>query len=330
VPVSALFILWLVFLAPTQIGGPVSLGVVKGTSMQPSLQTDDLVVAYEMPSYRIGDVIVYDKFGGSIVHEIVGAPNIGVFRTEGIHNNHLDSWNVRTSDIRGKVLFVIPKLGGFFVLLGTNPLFAGAAGVLVAAGVLLPSRKPKYSERLKNLLIHSAQEQRRIKPSAALVITLLWVLVIASIAATVLQLIQGLPLFPRVSWSLVAMSTAFAILIGFWEFNGDGRNLKEPSRSIAVLGPVLRRIPGDVQVETSNVQVVELPSAYKLRDVKEHLNLPVLHQIQLKPVVHSFYVVTDELIYVWRVALDNQSTVADSEDQHLRRVLSTERNNRDE
>ncbi len=97
-----------------------------------------------------------------------------------------------------------------------------------------------------------------------------------------------------------------------------------------MLGPVLRRIPGDVQVETSNVQVVELPSAYKLRDVKEHLNLPVLHQIQLKPVVHSFYVVTDELIYVWRVALDNQSTVADSEDQHLRRVLSTERNNRDE
>ena len=31
--ICGIFTLWLVFLAPTQIGGPVSLGVVKGTSM---------------------------------------------------------------------------------------------------------------------------------------------------------------------------------------------------------------------------------------------------------------------------------------------------------
>ena len=205
-----------------------------------------------------------------------------------------------------------PKLGGFFVLLGTNPLFAGAAGVLVAVGVLLPSRKPKYSERLKHLLIHSAQEQRRIKPSAALAITLLWVLVIASIAATVLQLIQGLPLFPRVSWSLVAMITAFAILIGFWEFNGDGRGQPEPKKSMAILGPRLHRVPPEVEIAGVNDTVIRMKSASQLRNVKEHGNLPVFHQIDVATRTHKFWIITDAAVYTWQVQSQLKEPLADA------------------
>jgi signal peptidase len=302
VVICGIFTLWLVFLAPTQIGGPVSLGVVKGTSMQPLLHSGDLVVAYRMPEYRIGDLIVYDKFGGSIVHEIIAESTPGVFRTEGIHNQHHDSWNVRFADVRGKVLFIVPQLGGFFVLLGTSPLFAGVAGVLMAALILLPARRPKYSELLKRLLEHSAGEHRRIKRGAALVMTLLWVLVVASIAATVLQLLQGIALYPRVATSLLALVVAFAVLIAFWEFNADGRNLAEPSKSIAILGPVLRRIPPEIDVEEHGVELIAVKSAFKLRDAKEHFNLPVLHQIHTEPVSHSFYVVTENVIYVWRVS----------------------------
>jgi hypothetical protein len=269
--------------------------------MQPALFSNDLVVAYRQPEYFIGDVVIYSQFGGSVIHKIIKRTSPTTFITRGINNGYQDSWTVHEHDIRGKMLFVIPQLGGFFVLVSTNPLFAGFAGVFAASLVMLPPRKAKLSQRLLTILNHSSTESRRIKPWMSVTMTLLWVLVVSSLTATALQLLRQVDFYPQIALSLGALVVSFVVLIGFWEFNGDGRGLPEPQRSIAMLGPRLHRIAPDVVVTPAEMPLVELDSAARMRGVKEHGHLPVLHQIDAATATHSFYLLTDEVAYVWRV-----------------------------
>lgn len=274
--------------------------------MLPALQTNDLVVAYRQADYQIGDVVIYQKLGGFVVHRIVEETEPGEFVTRGINNSNADSWGVASADIQGRLLLVIPQFGALFVLLSTNPLFAGFAGVLVAAFVLFPTRSAKPSPRLQELLKHSAHETRHIKPLAAMQMSLLWILVIASVTASVLEIIYNLPLYPQLALSLVAVLVAFALLVGFWEFKADGRGLPEPMKSIAVLGPVLHRVPPEASVSGTELETVEVTSAFKLRNIKERTRLPVLHQIDVATSTHKFFVVTESKVFQYSVVA-NQS-----------------------
>ena len=109
---------------------------VEGTSMLPTLEEGDLVVAQgvQMSDVNIGDVIVYDypcsTSGFSVIHRVVGTQG-GGFITKGDNNPSTDQASgiadsVVTSEcLAGRVVFVIPYVERLASLpYGTNYLLA--------------------------------------------------------------------------------------------------------------------------------------------------------------------------------------------------------------
>lgn len=84
-----------------------------------------LVNGKEEVKYEVGDVIVYSVSGVSapIIHRIIKINDDGTYQTKG--DNNLGQWDyefkVKSDQIKGKVIFIIPKIGYFKVL--TNKLF---------------------------------------------------------------------------------------------------------------------------------------------------------------------------------------------------------------
>jgi signal peptidase I len=106
---------WLL-LAPTTVGGPVSLVVTSGVSMQPAFHTGDLAVLRKSSTYHVGDVVGYHSRtlrGAVVMHRLVAADG-GRWTTKGDHNAWLDPDHPTNADIVGKLSLHIPK-GGFLL-----------------------------------------------------------------------------------------------------------------------------------------------------------------------------------------------------------------------
>lgn len=97
--------------------------VVLSGSMLPEIKVKDIVVTKKIPEERleIGDVITFispdTRFGGiSVTHRIIDkyydeSQGIYTYRTQGDANNVADAVPVPNSNILGKVILKIPKLG---------------------------------------------------------------------------------------------------------------------------------------------------------------------------------------------------------------------------
>ncbi len=90
--------------------------LIAGRSMEPSIKIGDIAVGTKALSrdLKVGDVIIFVKERGKIVHRIVKIEKTGeglLFFTRGDANRVADSDPVREAQIIGKVAFVIPKLG---------------------------------------------------------------------------------------------------------------------------------------------------------------------------------------------------------------------------
>lgn len=87
----------------------------------------DLPIIEGSNNYNIGDVIVYDipTQNIPIIHRIININPDGTYRTKGDHNSDLlpFEYSVSKEQIRGKVIFIIPKLGYFKVVF--NWIFGG-------------------------------------------------------------------------------------------------------------------------------------------------------------------------------------------------------------
>ncbi len=120
----ALAILIIVVIAAI-LSGTIMLAVVEGISMEPLLQTGDVVfVVKTSPSQiKVGDVIVYHRYGGGfIIHRVIEIRRISptttglVFITKGDNNPYPDP-PVPASQVVGKVVSIghlvikIPALG---------------------------------------------------------------------------------------------------------------------------------------------------------------------------------------------------------------------------
>lgn len=77
--------------------------------------------------YNVGDVIVYSVPGinAPIIHRIIKINDDGTYQTKGDNNSgQLNyEYSVKPEQIKGKVIFIIPKIGYFKVI--TNRLFGG-------------------------------------------------------------------------------------------------------------------------------------------------------------------------------------------------------------
>ncbi|MEM5772638.1 MAG: signal peptidase I [Candidatus Aenigmatarchaeota archaeon] len=80
----------------------------------------DLPIVQGSDDYKVGDVIVYEVPGQSIpiIHRIIKINPDGTYMTKGDHNSGLlpFEYSVKKEQIKGRVIFIIPKLGYFKVI----------------------------------------------------------------------------------------------------------------------------------------------------------------------------------------------------------------------
>ncbi|MEM5879408.1 MAG: hypothetical protein QXU74_02870 [Candidatus Aenigmatarchaeota archaeon] len=80
----------------------------------------DLPIVQGSDEYKVGDVVVYEVPGQEIpiIHRIVKINPDGSYMTKGDHNPDLlpFEYSVKKGQIKGRVIFIIPKLGYFKVI----------------------------------------------------------------------------------------------------------------------------------------------------------------------------------------------------------------------
>lgn len=121
--------------------GSTKLLTVLGGSMSPAMDPGDVAVVTRIdPSeLKAGDIVAYrraDDPNEIVSHRVVDVIDDGElsFRTKGDANEDPDPYLVGSSDVVGKVTFVVPKLGYVFHFAKT-PI--GFAILVVAPAVLL-------------------------------------------------------------------------------------------------------------------------------------------------------------------------------------------------
>lgn len=118
------------------------ISVVLSGSMEPTLSVDDLVIVHEQDSYETGDVVVYQSGNILVIHRIISIEGDAVI-TQGDANNIADQ-PIQLSDIRGKAVAHVPKIGAVGLFMKTP---AGFLIVLIGAVVLF--ELPYWKERRK-------------------------------------------------------------------------------------------------------------------------------------------------------------------------------------
>jgi signal peptidase I len=147
---------WLL-LAPTTVGGPVSLVITSGTSMQPRFHTGDLAVLHTASTYHVGDVVGYRSRtlqGAVVLHRLVAADG-GRWTTKGDHNTWLDPDHPTNAEVIGKLWVHVPK-GGYLLTRVLLPL--ALVGFIC---LLLPFRKRRSTDEDGEPVMSSASQTKR-------------------------------------------------------------------------------------------------------------------------------------------------------------------------
>jgi signal peptidase I len=131
-------LLWATELRPQRLGGTTDYVMVQGVSMLPTYHTGDLVLVRPSLDYGVGDIVAYRVPAGdvgaglTVIHRIVGGSATRGFVTKGDHNDAVDDWRPRSSDIEGIPWLVVPGGGGTLAFLHAPvPLGALAAAMAV-------------------------------------------------------------------------------------------------------------------------------------------------------------------------------------------------------
>lgn len=139
---------WFILLRPTALGGPTSYLFVSGTSMLPTLETGDLVIAQSATTYEVGDVVAYHVpegqpgAGALVIHRIVGGA-ANAFLIQGDNREQPDDWRPASDDIVGRLWLRIPGAGTAIAFIKQPGVLAPLAAGLAVTFVLLGGRRPE-------------------------------------------------------------------------------------------------------------------------------------------------------------------------------------------
>ena len=136
--------------APLALGASPPLLAIASGSMVPALERGTLVVLeHATPgSIHVGTIIAFHVscLPSPTVHRVVKILQNGsapVYQTKGDANPSADPCPVPYADVVGRVVGIVPYVG----LLILDPLFAGAAIVLIILGALLWPRRDRWRSR---------------------------------------------------------------------------------------------------------------------------------------------------------------------------------------
>ena len=133
--------------------GNFGFSVVISGSMEPSINVNDVVFTKAESTYCTNDVVVYIDGNGksAVVHRIVDIDKDGNYVTKGDANNSVDK-PVAEGAVKGKVVFVLPKLGIVFTEAGAYTILAVALLLLLASLIFewrYRKAEAKYAAKLQ-------------------------------------------------------------------------------------------------------------------------------------------------------------------------------------
>jgi signal peptidase I len=136
------FMGWFVALRPQALGGPAAYVLVSGTSMEPTIHAQSLVMAFRRDGYRVGDVVAYRIPAGEsasgllVIHRIIGGSAGTGYVMRGDNAPASDIWRPRPDDILGAEQFVLPAAAPAMTVLRSPILVASIAAGLASFFVL--------------------------------------------------------------------------------------------------------------------------------------------------------------------------------------------------
>ena len=143
---TALIIAGIVFLWPARLGGSTNIVVVRGTSMVPVYDLNDIVVARGADSYNIGDIVVFSVPEGVgkgmlVIHRLIGKRADGTWMTQGDNRDTPDQFLLHDEDLKGKPMLRVPKAGRLLGVLSNVYVISVAFGLLA---IVLLWPKPQH------------------------------------------------------------------------------------------------------------------------------------------------------------------------------------------
>lgn len=132
--------------------------VVLTGSMEPTIHVNDVILVAEQPTYAENEIAVYQSGSILVVHRILDITD-GMVTTKGDANNAPDA-PIELSAVKGKVVGVIPGVGGIVKILKTP---TATAIMLVGAVLLLESSFRKEKKKGDDQLEKIKEEIRKLK-----------------------------------------------------------------------------------------------------------------------------------------------------------------------
>lgn len=98
--------------------------IIMSGSMEPTINVGDAVITKELDrNLQEEDIIAFQKSGSITVHRIVEIYTENektLYRTKGDNNNTIDAEKIELSEIKGKVVYTIPKVGNVILFLKSH------------------------------------------------------------------------------------------------------------------------------------------------------------------------------------------------------------------
>lgn len=127
-------------LSQLNLPGNYKIFLVQSGSMSPALKTGDVVIVKPVSKYQPNDIITFNSHQNfTVTHRIIKVDNQN-FITKGDANPVTDQNQISESQILGKVIFTIPKIGYFIMFVKSLP------GLITL--IIIPSTLIIYQEFL--------------------------------------------------------------------------------------------------------------------------------------------------------------------------------------
>jgi signal peptidase I len=144
---------WWALLRPASLGGPLTMIVVNGVSMEPGLHTGDLALVYQRDSYEQGDVVAFrhqnedGQLGSHVIHRIIGGDADRGFSLQGDNNDWVDPWEPTGDQIAGEMLLHVAGFGKAILWISQPvnmaALFASITIAMIVGGSTQKRKQPE-------------------------------------------------------------------------------------------------------------------------------------------------------------------------------------------
>ena len=170
---------WLLLFRPTFLGGPATYVMVSGASMEPTLDSGDLVLVRQQGNYGSGDIVVFrvpqgePGEGATVIHRIVGGSPDEGFLMQGDNKEGPDPWRPTKDDVVGKLWFSVPGASRYLAVLQSPLLLAGLASG-VAVFLVLIGGGEKEGPREVSPAKHPDRSRLRVPPGPTVWLFATW------------------------------------------------------------------------------------------------------------------------------------------------------------